>query len=249
MGLFDKQFEEITSFLSRKRCQGKFSESIHRDITDWPVSKNRNLVLGQDTAVELGNPKDASTSFLLWVNEPEKIVHNRITVVGPDLPQLNNQKVSFGKIVIIGGTGFDADNSYDRYREMELLRYDIHLKGYMMRAVSQHLREWSRVSKDAVQNGFSFQILGGALIDKFMEIDYVHAVETVFITSNKQDVLELKSISEGVATLISAMNKMMVEMTFDCDSCEYNEVCDDVSELRSMHKAIKKKELSANAAP
>ena len=59
-------------------------------------------------------------------------------------------------MVIVGGSDFDEDNTYDRYREMELLRYDIHLKGYMMRGVSQQQREWSRVSKEAINNGFSF---------------------------------------------------------------------------------------------
>jgi CO dehydrogenase/acetyl-CoA synthase beta subunit len=248
MGLFEKHYQEIVAYLDQKRNEGKVSEYLHTGITNWPSEKNRNLVLGQDTAVELGNPKDASTSFLLWVNQPDKIKNDRISIVGPDLPQLNNQQVSFGKVVIIGGSGFDAENSYDRYREMELLRYDVHLNGYMMRGVSQHLREWSRVSKEAVQRGFSFHVLGGALIDKFMELDYVHAVETIFITSCREDVLEMKSIADGVSTLISAMNKMVVEMSFDCDDCEYNDVCDDVAELRSMHNALKKNKKFANAA-
>ena len=118
MGLFDKQFSEIRTFLDRKQRQGIVSEFIHKTETDWPTEKNRNLVLGPDTAVELGNPKDASTSFLLWVNAPEKIKNGRITVVGPDLPQLTGKQVSFGKVVMIDAPDFNADNTYDRYREM-----------------------------------------------------------------------------------------------------------------------------------
>ena len=139
MGLFDKQFNEIKSYLDFRRNEGKVSELIHSGIVDWPSEANRNLVLSQDTAVELGNPRDASTSFLLWVTDPALLKNRRISVVGPDLPRLKGRHVSFGKIVIAGGTDFDAENSYERYREMELLRYDIHLKGYMMRGASQYL--------------------------------------------------------------------------------------------------------------
>lgn len=247
MGLFDKHYCDVIAFIDRKRRQGMVSEFAHTAKCNWPSEKNRNLVLGQDTAVELGNPKDASASFLLWVNEPEKVKNGRITVIGPDLPQLNNRQAAFGKVVIVGASDFDADNSYDRYREMELLRYDIHLKGYMMRGVSQQQREWSRVSKEAISNGFSFQMLGGALIDKFLQMPYVRSVETVFITSSKEDVLEMQTISNGVVQLISAMNKMAEEMSFDCDECEYNDVCGDVEELRSMRENLQNKETAASA--
>ncbi len=247
MGLFDKQYTEVTAYIDRRRIEGKVSEFIHSGQISWPSEKNRNLVLGQDTAVELGNPKEASTSFLMWVNEPEKIKNGRITIVGPDLPQLSGRKVSFGKIVIAGASDFDADNSYDRYRELELLRYNIHLKGYMMRGVSQQQREWSRVSIDALNRGFSFKHLGGALIDEFSQIGYIRSVETVFITAGREDVLEAKAIADDVFKLISAMNKMAEEMSFDCDTCDYNDVCGDVEELRSMRKSLKGREAAIHA--
>lgn len=247
MGLFDKQYLDFMAFLNDKRRRGIVSEFLNISRTDWPVEKNRNLVLGQDTAVELGNPKDASTSFLMWVNEPEKLKNGRVTIVGPDLSELSGRQVSFGKIVIVGATDFDADNSYDRYRELELLRYNIHLKGYMMRGVSQQQREWSRVSIEAVNKGFSFKHLGGALIDEFSQIGYVRAVETVFITAGREEVLEAKAIADDVFKLISAMNKMAREMSFDCDTCDYNDVCGDVAELRSMRNSLKGKETAAHA--
>ncbi|MBU2646950.1 hypothetical protein KKI24_19740 [bacterium] len=247
MGLFDKQVTAFRRFLDDKRRQGIVSEFPEVNDASWPSDRNRNLVLSHDTAVELGNPRDASTSFLMWVNEPEKVNNRQITIVGPDLPELSGRQVSFGKIVIVGAADFDADNSYDRYRELELLRYDIHLKGYMMRGVSQQQREWSRVSVDAVSGGFSFKHLGQALIAEFSQISYVRSVETVFITASREAVLETKAIADDVFRLISAMNKMTEELSFDCDSCDYNDVCGDVAELRSMRKSIKNKERETHA--
>ena len=237
MELFDKYQDEITAYLERKSGEGNVTEFIHQGQTNWPVSKNRNLVLGQDTAVELGNPRDASTSFLLWSTKPDSVKNGRITVVGSDLTQMKEKQVSFGKIVIVNGENFNEENSYDRYRAMDQVRYDIHLKGYMMRGASQYQREWSRVSKEAVQNGFSFHMLGGALIEKYMELDFVQSVEVIFITSSREDVLEMKTVSDNVMRIIGAMNKMAEEMSFDCDTCEYTDVCSDVAELRSMRKS------------
>jgi len=117
----------------------------------------------------------------------------------------------------------------------------------MMRGVSQQQREWSRVSIDAINNGFSFKHLGGALIDQFSQMPYVRSVETIFIASNREEVLEAKAISDDVFRVISAMNKMADELSFDCDTCDYNDVCGDVAELRAMRNALKNKEAAAHA--
>jgi len=245
MALFDKNLIDIRNYLSRKSADGKVTESVHSAPNGWPEDRKRNLVLGQDTAVELGHPNDASTAFLFWVDDPSAVRHGRITIVGPDLPALTNQ-VSFGRVVIVGGDGFDEENSYGRYREMELLRYDIHLKGYMMRSASQFHREWSRVSRQAVAGGFSLRTLGGALIDRFSGLAYARSVEVIFVTSDREAVLELQGIAGPVLQRIGAMNKMAGEMSFDCDDCEYNAVCGDVAELRSMRNVLHKKEADAH---
>jgi CO dehydrogenase/acetyl-CoA synthase beta subunit len=247
MGLFDKQHAEIISFIGKKRKQGIVADTCHTNGSDWPSGKTGNLVLARDAAIELGNPRDISASFLIWRNGLSDIEHGRVTIVGPDLPQLTGKQVSFGKIVIVGGEDFDENNSYQRYREMERVRYDIHLEGYMMRGVSQYQREWSRVSREAIDAGFSFQVLGNALIDQMSQLEYVRSVEVIFITSGPGDVVEIKPIAESVMTIIAAMNKMATELSFDCDTCEYAEVCDDVAELRSMRHTLKQREAKVHA--
>jgi CO dehydrogenase/acetyl-CoA synthase beta subunit len=241
MGLFDKYADEIESYLARKQGEGNVSVFFNQGGSSWPLSKNRNLVLRQDTAIELGNPKDASTSFQIWRTEPDSVMNRRISLVGPDLSQIKSSQISFGKIIIVGGNDFNEENSYGRYRALELVRYDIHLKGYMMRGASQYQREWSRISKEAMDNGFSLGVLGGALIDKFLELDFVRSVEVVFITAGRQDVLEMKAVSDQVMKVIGAMNKMSSELSFDCQSCAYTDVCGDVAELRAMRNSRKKK--------
>jgi len=243
MGLFDQQYKEIGAYLERKHTDGMISVRSPQEKTHWPTSEMNNLVLEQDTTVELGNPDDGSISFMLWDNTSPQEPEKQIQIIGPDLPELKGKKVPFGKIILIHGEGFTEENHYDRYRMLDQVRYDLQLKGYMMRAVSQFQREWSRVSKEALSKGFSFQTLGGALIDRFLELEFVHSVKVIFITAGSQDINEMNPVSDQVARIIGAMYKMELEdeMSFDCDSCEYTDVCSEVEDLRSMRNSTMKK--------
>ncbi len=241
MGLFDKQYNEIIHYLEEKRNSGLVKESAFIKKEDWPSANKRNLVLARDTAVELGNPAKESTAFLIWVDDPVKVKDGRISLVGPDFSECKGRSIPFGKVVIAGVKGFNEENSYLRYREMDALRYRIDLKGYMMKAASQYQREWSRVSQEALGRGFSAGVLGSALLNSFKGLEFVETCEVIFVTSSGEDVSDLKQISKAVTQIAGAMNKMLEELSFDCDACEYVEVCRDVLELKKMKDSAKRK--------
>jgi CO dehydrogenase/acetyl-CoA synthase beta subunit len=192
-------------------------------------------------AVELGSPLVASVSCIIWTEDIQAIKDGLITLIGPDIPESNGKSLPFGKIVLAGISGFNEENTYDRHREMEMLRYSVDLKGYMMRAVSQYQREWSRISKQAVASGFSFETLGRALMEKFKQKDYVGAIELILVTSSSEDVKVLKKMTAEVSKIVSAMDKMAQEMSFDCDNCDYSDVCDEVDELKKMKRVLEQK--------
>ena len=241
MQLYDTIIDEIIAFRTQKAAAGELKELVFSKQTHWPAAGDRNLVLQLDTAIELGHPANESLSLSIWTENYGTVTDNRITLIGPDIPESKGSRLPFGKIVLIDGKGFNEDNAYDRFREIDLVRFDISLKGFMMRAASLYMREWSRISKTAVESGFSFSVLGSAIIKELKKFDYIKSVEVIFITSTDKDVALLKPVASRVGMINDAMSKMMEEMSFDCDECEYNEVCDDVSELRGMHKAIKAK--------
>ena len=246
MQLYDTIIDEITAFRAQKEAAGELKELAFSRHHLWPAAGDRNLVLQSDTAIELGNPANESLSFSILTENSDAVTDNRITLIGPDIPGSEGSRLPFGKIVLIEGEGFNEDNAYDRVREIDLVRFDISLKGYMMRAASRYMREWSRISKSAVKNGFSFSVLGSALIKELKKIDYIKSVEVIFITSTDKDVALLKPVALQVDKINNAMTKMLEEMSVDCDECEYNDVCDEVSELRSMHKAMQEKEKSGH---
>jgi len=236
MEFYDTIIDDIKLVQSQKADQGKLKDLHSSDSCSWPSTGGRNLVLQSDTVVELGNPADEAVALSLWTQSTGKVVDNRVTLVGPEIKESVGKRLPFGKVVLIEGIGFNEDNAYDRYRDIDLVRFDVSLKGYMMKAASQYMREWSRISQESVDNGFSFSILGSALIAEFKKIDYIKSVEIMFFTSSNEDIALLKPMASQVGNINKAMTKMFEEMSSDCTDCEYEEVCDEVSALRKMRK-------------
>ncbi|MBN1471851.1 MAG: hypothetical protein JW925_08715 [Syntrophaceae bacterium] len=243
MELFERTFGEIRDYIGKRNS--KTWNSAERE-TLWPGGAGRNIVLSDDMAVELGSPQMESSSCLIWTEHAGLVCDGRITLIGPDIRPGVKENLPFGKVVLVAVSGFNEDNTYDRYKEMEAVRYAIDLKGYMIRAVSQYQREWSRISREALQNGFSFDVLGHALRNEYMKKDYIHSVEILFVTSDTEDVRELKEITKNVGRTINALDKMLNEINPDCDECEYNDVCDEVGELKSMRKSRDEKRMDKN---
>ena len=239
MNIFDKTIMELRGFVLKLKNEPVYSQKQHDNEPAWPKSEKGSIVLKTDTGVELGNPRDESVSFILWTNSYSLVNDNRITLIGPDIDAVERKNLPFGKVIILGVKDFTGENCYERHREIDLIRYDLNLEGYMMRAVSQYMREWSRVSRNAIEKGFSLFTLGKELIKIYKSIDYIELAEVIFITSSTGEVKALKSTGQKSARLIGAMNKMTAEMSLDCDVCDYLDVCGEIEELRSLRKNLK----------
>jgi CO dehydrogenase/acetyl-CoA synthase beta subunit len=242
MELFREQFDYLDNWMAERADRNQLNTFVDQGPLTWPAAGQRNLVIGRDIAVELGHPGDASVAFIIWGASSGDQRDSRVYRVGPDLPASRGQRRPFAKVVMIRGTGFTVDNTYARYRQLDAVRYAIDLKGYMMRAVSQVNREWSRVSHAALENGFSLAVLGGALVAAYTAIDWVDRADVLFVTSSRADVMAFQPQAERVRGVTAAMNKMSEEMNFDCDSCSYADVCGDVAGLRAMRKAMEKRD-------
>ena len=117
----------------------------------------------------------------------------------------------------------------------------------MIKAVPSSLSIWSRVSRKSARKGFSFNVLGQALMDSYRMQFNIQSMEILFVTSSQQDVEALKGLRHKVIRILGAMNKMMEEMSFDCSACEYLDVCGDVRALGMLReKLINQREQEAN---
>ncbi len=203
----------------------------------WPADSGR-ILLSSDTAVELGSPRTESSSFFLCTSDHEKIQDGKITLIGPDLNETDSRQLPFGKVVLLAGHDFTEDNFFDRYQELNRLRFRLSLYGYMMRAVLQENKEWSRVGKDALRKGFSFRVLGSELIRAMKSLDYIDRASVIFVTASEEDVRKLKPIGDKANKVMRAMNKVFEKIDCDCASCDYSDVCSEVEGLKKLHEKV-----------
>jgi CO dehydrogenase/acetyl-CoA synthase beta subunit len=115
----------------------------------------------------------------------------------------------------------------------------------MVRSLSQNL--WSRVSKDAADEGFGFETLGRALLVIFKSSNArIETMEIIFVTSSKEDIKLLDNIAAQVHKIGREIVKENwkirgydIDCDLDCSSCADKAVCDDI---RKVLQAINKKE-------
>lgn len=228
---FELLIETVRNHVRHQKTAGKCREFTAQKHMNWPRAGPRDIVLLPDLALELGHPEDASLAFILWTENEKYVENNRITLIGPDITEATAGRLPFGKVVLVATDSCEESRAYERYRELELARFNLSLKGFMLRATSQYLREWSRISRNAVQNGFSFHILGSALIREIIAVEGVKAVEVLFITRSPEAVNALQQTGTDAGRMIQAMNRRLAEVEADCDNCDYQDVCNSAAQL------------------
>jgi len=233
MGLFDQPLAEIRDYIDGKYGEGSAQEFPFTPVI--PRAEGAQVILSEDTGLELGNPGMPSRTLLLW-DAGESVRDGRITLVGPDFPAASASSLPFAQILMVGG---DFSDEYDCYRDLRDATYNVRLRGFMTRVFPGRQSIWCRVSKEALAGGFSAQVLGSSLIQALKKLDFVRSVEVLFVTSSREEVEELSGPADKVLDIVEALIKMYEEMNFDCEECEYVDVCDEVVELRQIRDKLK----------
>jgi len=167
---------------------------------------------------------------------PIKPMRDRVLLIGPDLKEARQKSIPFGQIVRVRG---NFRNEYECFRELRETVLDTRLKGFMVRALPSRQTVWCRVNQLALDQGFSLAHLGAALVKNLKRISFVSSAEIIFVTSGKSDLEKLKTAGEETERITGALMKMGEEMSFDCNSCDYQEVCDKIDELKKIKNKLK----------
>ena len=229
MGLFDEHIGEIARFLDDLAKSGRqvkefYIGSGEKDQLPFKVGPNAGsgLVLKSDTFVELGSPVAGSCAFALYTNDPSLVRDGRVRLVGPDIPESGSGSISFGQVILAAGVGLDERD----YRPLAESQYvGDRVEGFMVKSTPGRL--WCRVSNDVAERGFDFQFLGFALIRLVKEqVPGSEAVEVIFVTSGKEDILKMDEIGVRVSSAARDI-KMRVwkERGIDIDSCPLGSHC------------------------
>src|SRR5512136_1483065 len=108
MALFDPYFALIRDFEDDLRIKGRvvrvWSADL-RQIEDKSESENKPpLILKEDTAVELGGPATAGTTFLLWTDDVSLVSDGKVTLIGPDINETTANVLPFGQVMLVAGS-------------------------------------------------------------------------------------------------------------------------------------------------
>jgi CO dehydrogenase/acetyl-CoA synthase beta subunit len=204
---------------------------------------NSGIVLRGDTFVELGSPDAGSCAFVLWTDNLSLIRDGKVTLIGPDIQESPTASLPFGQVLMVGGTEL-GNEDHSPLEQSQIISDQI--EGYMIRSTSE--RMWSRVSKEVAGKGFCFDTLGRALMAIFKTgAPKIEAMEVLFMTSSKEDVEQLgelasqvREISKNIVTenwKAKGFDILECNFGWDCNSCDYKPVCDDIREVITIRKS------------
>lgn len=198
------------------------------------------LILKENTAVELGGPRTAGTSFTLCTEDPGLVLNGRIVLIGPDVPELCRSRggcVPFGQVVVAAGPGMSLEAQPGLERELQAAT---RIPGYMVRGGGSRI--WARISSEAREAGFSFRELGDRVISHVRAaLAGIEAAEVLFVTSGPDDVADLERIGSQVRKLSHDLRrqrlKLVADGIYECEAAVSCEVCPDnpvCAEIRQM---------------
>jgi len=153
----------------------------------------------KDMYVELGGPKIKEKFELARVKEPEEVEDGKITIIGPDLTELEEGKsYPFGILVEVSGAKLEKD--LEGVIERRIHEYFNYIEGLMH--LNQRYDIWIRLSKKSFSKGLnSFKYIGKVLHTLFKsELPIIEKMQTTFIT----DVEKIKKLYEEALEIYDA---------------------------------------------
>jgi len=208
--------------------------SVSKDNA-WPMGSLNELILKKDSKFELGGSYKPAVNYQCVTTLESFVKKDEILLYGKDLSEINGD-VSFARLAFLQINNLeDDDTAYKAIKELEFIKYNMNLDGYMMRASTMDKREQVRIAKTAINSGISFENVGNAFINKYKENPLVKAVKVIFITSDMPIFKQLTSNAEKVDKITLTLNHVLSNMNLDCHSCNLKSICDEVEGMRELH--------------
>ena len=193
------------------------------------------VILAENTAVELGHPSAASRAILLATREPDLVRPGRVRVLGPDTDALpRGARADFAQVVMLRLAPGAVPDPF----ALDNAQFLMHrLPGYMVRCVPGRL--WARISNQALASGLTLKTVGAALIAAFTrDFRGVAAAEVLFVTADRDRVEALAPIAAEADILFGKHKKLVIGVDGDaecaelnCDACDEKPVCDNLRDI------------------
>lgn len=200
------------------------------------LDKYKEIILQEETKLELGGANKKSFSLIYPLHELEYINNGMITLIGPEIKEISEIAIDFGIFVLIGFNQI-SEKDFDNLRHLNFISNGI--EGFMIRTIPR--RFWCRISSEVIER-FSFEILGKAIIYLYKQKfgDLIKSMEILFISSYPDSIEEFIEITSDIRKIINEKWKekidkwkKLVDCDYDweCAICPYVEKCNEVREV------------------
>jgi acetyl-CoA decarbonylase/synthase, CODH/ACS complex subunit beta len=135
--------------------------------------------------VELGGPDVKEKFELARVKKPKEIEDGKVTIIGPDLKDMEPDKAyPFGILIEVSGPKLEPE--LEGVIERRIHAYSNYIEGFMH--LNQRYDIWLRLSKKSFQKGLnSFEYVGKVLHTLFKsELPIIEKMQVTFITDPKK---------------------------------------------------------------
>jgi acetyl-CoA decarbonylase/synthase complex subunit beta len=175
-----------------------------------------------DMYVEFGGPDIKQKFELAIVRKPEQVEDGKVTIVGPDIKDMEQGK-SYPLGILIEVSGPTLEPELEGVVERRIHAYSNFIEGFMH--LNQRYDIWLRLSKKAFQKGLnSFEYIGKVLQRLFKsELPIIHKMQVTFIT-DPQKVNKLHAeamrIYDGRDARARGLKDEEVDKFYGCALCQ-----------------------------
>lgn len=203
------------------------------------LDKHKDIILEEETSLELGGIKRKSFSLVYPVSNLESTNHiknGRITLIGLESRDILDLSTDFGMIILIGGRNIE-EKDHESLKQFNLISNGI--EGFLIRTIPRKF--WCRISEN-IRPNFSFEFLGNAIFYLYNQRfkDLIGSMEIFFINSYPDVIDEIVEIS---AKITFSQNKKWLkkieewekridcEYDWGCEICPYQEECYNIKQV------------------
>ena len=197
--------------------------SMFEDIpVDVGIIYEGERIRGREMQVELGGPREEYKFELVQAKELDEIEDGKITIIGPDLQDINSgTNTPFGMIIDVGGVEIEKD--LEGVIERRLHEYVNFIEGFMH--LNQRYDIQMRLSKKSYEKGFNtFNLFGEVLFRLYKsEMPFIEKMQIEFIT-DPEKVKEIyptaMEIYEARDARARGMSDDEVDVFYGCSLCQ-----------------------------
>ncbi len=197
--------------------------SMFDDIpVDIGIIYEGERIRGREMQVELGGPREEYKFELVQAKELDEIEDGKITIIGPDLPDINpGTNIAFGMIIDVAGAEIEKD--LEGVIERRLHEYVNFIEGFMH--LNQRYDIQMRLSKKSFEKGFnSLNLFAEVLFRLYKsEMNFIEKIQIAFITDPekvKEMYPEAMEIYEARDARARGMSDDEVDVFYGCSLCQ-----------------------------